>query len=119
MLKRYSQRQLPTDHDHAVPTREYQIDQSSLKTTPAAAGPVLDKQKPPHSHAEVDRSLHIRAINAPAQLFPVGCAHAPIGNSAVGDDLVFHEDGNLSLNFKSAEIWKQRIAVHTSRANSF
>src|SRR6266699_1219715 len=57
-----SQRQLPTDHDHAVPTREYQIDQSSLKTTPAAAGPVLEKQKPPHSHAEVDRSLHIRAI---------------------------------------------------------
>ena len=24
-----SQRQLPTDHDHAVPTREYQTDQSS------------------------------------------------------------------------------------------
>src|SRR5262245_18339913 len=24
-----SPRQLPTDHDHAVPTREYQIDQSS------------------------------------------------------------------------------------------
>jgi len=27
-----SQRQLPTDHDYAVPTREYQTDQSSLKT---------------------------------------------------------------------------------------
>jgi hypothetical protein len=26
-----SQRQLPTDHDYAVPTREYQTDQSSLK----------------------------------------------------------------------------------------
>ena len=26
-----SQRQLPTDHDHAVPTREYQTDQSPLK----------------------------------------------------------------------------------------
>jgi hypothetical protein len=25
----FSQRQLPTDHDHAVPTREYQTDQSS------------------------------------------------------------------------------------------
>jgi hypothetical protein len=25
-----SQRQLPTDHDYAVPTREYQTDQSSL-----------------------------------------------------------------------------------------
>jgi hypothetical protein len=29
-----SQRQLPTDHDYAVPTREYQTDQSSLKTAP-------------------------------------------------------------------------------------
>jgi hypothetical protein len=26
-----SQRQLPTDHDYAVPTREYQTDQSSFK----------------------------------------------------------------------------------------
>jgi hypothetical protein len=25
----FSPRQLPTDHDHAVPTREYQSDQSS------------------------------------------------------------------------------------------
>jgi len=31
-----SQRQLPTDHDYAVPTREYQTDQSSLK--PADSG---------------------------------------------------------------------------------
>ena len=30
----FSQRQLPTDHDYAVPTREYQTDQSSLKTAP-------------------------------------------------------------------------------------
>ena len=29
-----SQRQLPTDHDYAVPTREYQTDQSSLTTAP-------------------------------------------------------------------------------------
>src|SRR5271156_997913 len=32
-----SQRKLPTDHDYAVPTREYQTDQSSLKAAPAAA----------------------------------------------------------------------------------
>ena len=32
-----SQRQLPTDHDYAVPTREYQTDQSSLKSAQAAA----------------------------------------------------------------------------------
>jgi len=56
-----SQRQLPTDHDHAVPTREYQIDQSSFKLLRLPLALSLKKQKPPHSHAEVDRSLHIRA----------------------------------------------------------
>ena len=40
-----SQRQLPTDHDYAVPTREYQTDQSSLKPAPAAARSVLEKSK--------------------------------------------------------------------------
>ena len=40
-----SQRQLPTDHDYAVPTREYQTDQSSLKTAPAAARSVFGKRK--------------------------------------------------------------------------
>ena len=48
-----SQRQLPTDHDYAVPTREYQTDQSSLKTAPAAAGSVFGKRKrnlPKQSH---------------------------------------------------------------------
>src|SRR5437879_57221 len=41
-----SQRQLPTDHDYAVPTREYQTDQSSLKPAQAAARSVLgEKQK--------------------------------------------------------------------------
>jgi hypothetical protein len=33
-----SQRQLPTDHDHAVSTREYQSDQPSQLATSAAAG---------------------------------------------------------------------------------
>ena len=66
----FSQRQLPTDQDYAVSTREYQTDQSSLKAAPAAAGPVLDKrqkqqQKQPHQCAEVDRSLHIRAGDRP------------------------------------------------------
>ena len=57
-----SQRQLPTDQDYAVSTREYQTDQSSLKPAPAAAGPVLDKwkkqrqqKKQPHRCAEIDR----------------------------------------------------------------
>jgi hypothetical protein len=34
-----------TDHDYAVPTREYQTDQSSLKSAQAAARPVLGKSK--------------------------------------------------------------------------
>ena len=61
-----SQRQLPTDHDYAVPTREYQTDQSSLKTAPTAARSVFGKgkqrqrQKQPHYCAELTRSLHIR-----------------------------------------------------------
>jgi hypothetical protein len=60
-----SQRQLPTDHDYAVPTREYQTDQSSLKTAPTAARSVFGKrkqrqrQKQPHCCAELTRSLHI------------------------------------------------------------
>ena len=52
-----SQRQLPTDHDHAVPTREYQLDQSSPLPATAAADPALEvqKQKPPHPCAAIDR----------------------------------------------------------------
>ena len=56
-----SQRQLPTDHDYAVPTREYQTDQSSLKTALTAARSVFGKrqkqrqrQKQPHRFCCVD-----------------------------------------------------------------
>ena len=63
-----SQRQLPTDHDYAVPTREYQTDQSSLKTAPTAARSVFGKgkqrQRQPHCCAELTRSLHIRATRS-------------------------------------------------------
>ena len=52
-----SQRQLPTDHDHAVPTREYQLDQSSPLPATAAADLVLDRKRLRPSH--LDRSLHI------------------------------------------------------------
>jgi hypothetical protein len=40
-----SQRQLPADHDYAVSTREYQTDQSSLKTAPTAARSVFGKRQ--------------------------------------------------------------------------
>ena len=56
-LARQSQRQLPTDLDYAVPTREYQLDQSSPLPASAAADLVLDRNKRP---AHLDRSLHIR-----------------------------------------------------------
>jgi hypothetical protein len=54
-----SQRQLPTDHDYAVPTREYQTDQSSLKPAQAAARSVLGQRrsqlpKQPHRSRGID-----------------------------------------------------------------
>src|ERR1017187_6382733 len=56
-----SQRQLPTDHDYAVPTREYQLDQSSPLPATAAADLVLEvrRQKPIYRFGDIDRSLHI------------------------------------------------------------
>src|SRR5471030_2348871 len=59
-----SQRQLPTDQDYAVSTREYQTDQSSLNTAPTAARSVLEKrrnqQQQTHTLRRLTRSLHIR-----------------------------------------------------------
>jgi hypothetical protein len=54
-----SQRQLPTDHDYAVPTREYQTDQSSLKTARLLLALSSRKtqrqlQKHPHRFRSVD-----------------------------------------------------------------
>jgi hypothetical protein len=65
-----SQRQLPTDQDYAVSTREYQTDQSSFKNASTAACSVLEekqpqRQKQPHRLAGVDRSLHIRDCGRP------------------------------------------------------
>jgi hypothetical protein len=66
-----SQRQLPTDQDYAVPTREYQTDQSSLKTAPTAARSVFGKrqkqrqrQNNPTDFAVLTRSLHIRSMHS-------------------------------------------------------
>jgi hypothetical protein len=57
-----SQRQLPTDHDHAVPTRVYQLDQSSPKTATAAADPVLERQqqnKPANQYPLTGHSISV------------------------------------------------------------
>ncbi len=59
-----SQRQLPTDHDYAVPTREYQTDQSSLNLPRLLLALSSRKAKAttnkPTDLAELTRSLHIR-----------------------------------------------------------
>jgi hypothetical protein len=49
-----SQRQLPTDHDYAVPTREYQTDQSSLKSAQAAARSVLENDETNHNNKPIE-----------------------------------------------------------------
>ena len=64
-----SQRQLPTDHDYAVPTREYQTDQSSLKTARLLLALSSRKRKDnykniPTDFAVLTRSLHIRVSHA-------------------------------------------------------
>src|SRR5882757_5969634 len=51
-----SPRQLPTDHDYAVPTREYQTDQSSLnlpRLLPALSSRKRQLQKHPHRLASL------------------------------------------------------------------
>src|ERR1035437_5275635 len=66
----FSQRQLPTDQDYAVSTREYQTDQSSLKTALAAAGTAFEErqkqqqeQKQPHRCAAIDRVTPYQSIS--------------------------------------------------------
>ena len=62
-----SQRQLPTDHDYAVPTREYQTDQSSLNLPrlPLALSSRKSKRKLQTTDvAELTRSLHIRTMHS-------------------------------------------------------
>jgi len=61
----FSPRQLPTDHDYAVPTREYQTDQSSQKLPrPLLALPSNNFNNNSKTHeciADLTRSLHIRS----------------------------------------------------------
>src|SRR5260370_1779460 len=69
-----SQRQLPTDQDYAVSTREYQTDQSSLKTAPTAARSVLEKRRNQRQQQtrrlrRLTRSLHIRPKHSSTSAF--------------------------------------------------
>ncbi len=58
-----SQRQLPTDHDHAVSTREYQTDQSSRKLPrlPLALSSI-NKHNPTNLQG-LTGALHIRVLS--------------------------------------------------------
>jgi hypothetical protein len=56
-----SQRQLPTDHDYyAVPTREYQTDQSSLK--PPRLLPPLSSRKSKDNHKNTHRLRSVDTV---------------------------------------------------------
>jgi hypothetical protein len=78
-----SQRQLPTDHDYAVPTREYQTDQSSLTTAPTAARSVFGKRKrkPPkqtHRSRPVDTVTPYQANSLIEQEFELTSDTSPV-----------------------------------------
>ena len=71
-----SQRQLPTDHDYAVPTREYQTDQSSLKLLRLLLALSSRKRKDNYKNistdfAELTRSLHMgQMTNSSSEQIP-------------------------------------------------
>ena len=87
-----SQRQLPTDHDYAVLTREYQTDQSSLKTARLLLALSSRKRKDnykniPTDFAVLTWSLHIRAMHSSRII----CAYK--GRVVMKKTLVTIEDG--------------------------
>jgi hypothetical protein len=55
-----SQRQLPTDHDYAVPTREYQTDQSSLN--PLRLLLALSSRKSKDNHKNTPHATDLKSI---------------------------------------------------------
>jgi hypothetical protein len=95
-----SQRQLPTDHDYAVPTREYQLDQSSPLPASAAADPVLEiqKQKPPHRFEDVDRVTPYQC--------PVSRFYGQVKEQLVNRSRLMNTDP-LSMSVSAPEIWHQ------------
>jgi hypothetical protein len=64
-----SPRQLPTDHDYAVSTREYQSDQPSRKLPRPRLALLLNRKKKEEIKLllVVDRSFHIRTMVGMAQ----------------------------------------------------
>ena len=110
-----SQRQLPTDHDYAVPTREYQTDQSSLKTAPTAARSVFGKRKhrnTPTDLAPLTRSLHIRPMRSAAS-----SNHSPRGSKTKFFRIQF-PDLHVSKE-DLVEIWCDQLKSQLFKAKYF
>jgi len=99
-----SQRQLPTDHDYAVPTREYQLDQSSPLPATAAADLVLEvrKRKPPHRFAAIDGVTP----------YQFRVAHDPTGTQKINNKYC----GNPSSHLHIARHRSTRRSRHSSRS---
>src|ERR1700740_1753853 len=84
-----SQRQLPTDHDYAVPTREYQTDQSSLKPAQAAARFMLVTRQ-----EQLQRQLHrIPSVDrvTPYQALPLIEREGRPQSGSVYDSAIMHK----------------------------
>ena len=107
-----SQRQLPTDHDYAVPTREYQTDQSSLKTAPTAARSVFGKRKrkppkQPHRSRPVDTVTPYQAESLTEH----------IGDLSPTESLNTREAGYNSAFFNSPLLELRRSSFQRKGAN--
>ena len=90
-----SQRQLPTDHDHAVSTREYQTDQSSTKLPrlPLALSSI-DKHHT-HCRARLTGSLHISGLSLRVRYCEYGELDLSISTKkasigGIGNDVAAH-----------------------------
>jgi hypothetical protein len=82
----FSQRQLPTDHDYATSTREYQTDQSSLKPAPTAAGPAFEKrQKQQQQQKQTHRCTGIDGVTPYQVLFRIRWSNVPIHSRTSGN----------------------------------
>jgi hypothetical protein len=113
-----SQRQLPTDHDYAVPTREYQTDQSSLKTAPTAARSVFEKrqkqrqrQKQPHRFRCVDTVTPYQAKSLIQRCFRANIGSVLINALVVSDSLLTRSRIIDPSSFEDASTRKLRWLI--------
>jgi hypothetical protein len=115
-----SQRQLPTDHDYAVPTREYQTDQSSPSLHWLLLALSSGKQRQQHHRwRRLTRSLHTRPMHALRSVCrPVVAGEAMVFResarsrwSSLREDVLYFEriQSSERSNFKSSLLWEKRL----------